>query len=74
MVIVALKIFQESPRWLNSKNLLKESLEALEKIAKINGNQINFELFLKSNSNLISNNLLNIQEDKKTYIYMKFSD
>jgi MFS family permease len=67
MVVVALKFFQESPRWLNSKNLLKESLEALEKIAIINGNQKNFQLFLTSNSNLIGDNLSKIQEDKKTY-------
>lgn len=58
--------FLESPRWLNSKNRVKESIEILKQIADINGNKKSFDNFLKQNSQLIKGDE-NLKEIKTTY-------
>ena len=43
------KYFLESPRWLNSKNRVKEAVEVLKQISIINGNEIEVEKYLELN-------------------------
>jgi MFS family permease len=47
------KYMVESPRWLNSKNKVLETLDALKTIARVNGNEKVFETFLSVNASKI---------------------
>jgi ABC-type multidrug transport system fused ATPase/permease subunit len=67
MAYVVKKYFVESPRWLNSKNKISESLEALKKIAEINDKVATFNIFLEQNQNLIHSDGQNLKEVKKSY-------
>jgi MFS transporter, OCT family, solute carrier family 22 (organic cation transporter), member 4/5 len=65
MAYLVIVYFKESPRWLNAKNRVKESLDSLKEIAAINGNSKTFETFMEQNSNLIKSSD-NVEEVKKT--------
>lgn len=65
MVYFVFVYFKESPRWLNAKNRVKESLESLKEIAAINGNSKTFEVYMEQNSNLIKSSET-VEEVKKT--------
>ena len=50
LIYLSQKYLIESPRWLNSKNRFVETLDVFMQIAKINGNEKEFQKFIDVNS------------------------
>ena len=63
---LAYKYFLESPRWLNSKNKMNECFETFREIAKLNGTEDKYKLFIEANSNLVKSSS-DLNEVKKGY-------
>ena len=61
------RYFVESPRWLNSQNLIDETLDALRKMAVINNSLEHFETFLEVNKDILNDNKNEIQKVKHEY-------
>ena len=65
--LIVNKYFVESPRWLNSQNLLDEEIEELRKMATINNSLDHFEAFLEVNKDILLNNKKEIKTVKHDY-------
>jgi hypothetical protein len=61
------KYFVESPRWLNSQNMLDEAIEALRKMAIINNSLEHFETFLDVNKDILHESKNEIKKVKHEY-------
>ena len=61
------RYFVESPRWLNSQNLLDEAIEELRKMATINNSLEHFETFLEVNKDLLHESKKEIKKVKHEY-------
>ena len=59
--------FVESARWLNSKNRIKEAIDALAKMAEINNSKEQFNMFLNVNKEMLESNVKEIEEVKTNY-------
>ena len=65
--LIVNKYFVESPRWLNSQNLLDEAIEELRKMATINNSLDHFEAFLEVNKDILLNSKKEIKTVKHDY-------
>ena len=61
------KYFVESPRWLNSQNMLDEAIEAMRQMAIINNSKENFEEFLEVNKEILHESKKEIKKVKHQY-------
>ena len=61
------KYFVESPRWLNSQNMLDEAIEAMRQMAIINNSKENFEDFLDINKEILHESKKEIRKVKHQY-------
>lgn len=66
LYFLVLAKFVESPRWLNSKNRMKDAIEALTHMAKTNNRKEEFDNFLKENNEVLDLSNIKIQEIKNT--------
>lgn len=66
LYFLVLAKFVESPRWLNSKNRMKDAIEALTHMAKTNNRKEEFDNCLKDNNEVLDLSNIKIQEIKNT--------
>lgn len=66
LYILVIYKFVESPRWLNSKNRMKDAIEALMHMAKINKTEKEFDYYLKENNEIVALSNIKIMEIKNT--------
>jgi MFS family permease len=67
IVVTIEKYLVESPRWLNAKNRLPETLNVLRHIATVNNSLANFNKFCEINSAVLNSSAGNLKVIKKSY-------